>query len=72
MSLCPKVRFGRDACLFKKLLNLILTMKAFLTFLCCFFTVAFSLPAQTLLEGYVRDMEWHFGSSCDRDAPRYP
>ena len=32
-------------------------MKAFLTFLCCFFTVAFSLPAQTLLEGYVRDME---------------
>ena len=32
-------------------------MKTFLTFLCCFFTVAFSLPAQTLLEGYVRDME---------------
>ena len=32
-------------------------MKAFLTFVCCFFTVAFSLPAQTLLEGYVRDME---------------
>ena len=32
-------------------------MKAFLTFVCCFFTIAFSLPAQTLLEGYVRDME---------------
>ena len=32
-------------------------MKTFLTFVCCFFTVAFSLPAQTLLEGYVHDME---------------
>ena len=32
-------------------------MKTFLTFLCCFFTVAFSLPAQNRLEGYVHDME---------------
>ena len=41
-------------------------MKTFLTFLCCFFTVAFSLPAQTLLEGYVRDME------CGDFIPRRP